>query len=192
MGRHSMFANQTLVMADTFTQTFLCIVMDLGGGFSVYNFYSMKELKTYVITLSRTFPTTHPKAGEQTLFGENLRKTKLHTIRGNHELWERRFKQVEAGEACISIRQWTGRPYASKQVEIANLKKEDGIGIQTLNFYHGSTPDSLFYPTIDGKPSDSTELAHNDGLTLKDWLDWFKKSDISKPMVIIHFTGFRY
>lgn len=151
-----------------------------------------KTYKTYVITLSRNFPTTHPKAGEPTGFGDNLIKTKLHTIRGNYELWERRFKQIESGEACLSIRQWSGKPYASKQVEIANLKKEDGIGLQILNFYHGIAPDALFYPTIDGKPCDSTELANNDGLTLKDWRDWFKKSDLSKPMAIIHFTNFRY
>lgn len=151
-----------------------------------------KAYKTYVITLSRTFPTTHPRAGEPTGFGDNFRLTKLHTIRGNYETWVGRFKKIESGEACISIRQWTGKPYASKQVEIANLKKEDGIGLQVLNFYHGSSQDALFYPSIDGKPCDSTELAKNDGLSLNDWKNWFKKADFSKPMAIIHFTKFRY
>jgi hypothetical protein len=153
---------------------------------------AFKAYKTYVITLSKTFPTTHPRAGEPTNFAENLGKTKLHTIRGNYELWEKRFKQIDAGEACLSIRQWAGKPYASKQVEIANLKKEDGIGIQKLDFYHGSTTDSLFYPTIDGKPSDSTELAKNDGISISDWVSWFKGADLSKSMAIIHFTNFRY
>jgi hypothetical protein len=37
-----------------------------------------------------------------------------------------------------------------------------------------------------------TRLAKNDGLSLKNFKEWFKKYDISEPMAIIHFTKFRY
>lgn len=160
-------------------------------------------MKTYVLTLSSAFPSTHPRAGEPTEFKERLRKTKLHTIRANYGFWESRFRHIEAGEACLSIRQWTGKPYYSKQVEIARLTKDDGIGLQRLDFYKDepgriavgfgiSDPDRgpedwehVAYPT-------ECNLANNDGLSLRDWKDWFKGYDKSKPMAIIHFTPFRY
>lgn len=82
-------------------------------------------MKTYYLTLSQVFPATHARAGQPTGFRENLFKTKLHTIRANYEFWKNRFEQIEKGEACLSIRQWTGKPYRSKQVEIARLTRED-------------------------------------------------------------------
>lgn len=167
-------------------------------------------MKTYVITLSQVFPTTHPKAGIPTGFQHKLQTalnrwkdhafTKLHTIRANYPLWAKRFEQIERGEACLSIRQWSGKPYASRQVEIARLTKEDGIGLQELTFYK----DYRFVPAkyrlenyeIDGKwhEGDLSMLAENDGLTLADWKAWFSNPsyDLSKPMAIIHFTNFRY
>ena len=168
-------------------------------------------MKTYVITLSKAFPATHPKAGAPTGFAENvafkthleLDKTicgyrnvqgsKLHTIRANYPLWAKRFEQINRGEACLSIRQWTDKPYASKQVGIARLTKADGIGLQKLEFVPcygiiGATA------VIDGEDKfiSKITLAANDGLTYEDWLDWFKNYDLSQPMAIIHFTKFRY
>lgn len=158
-------------------------------------------MKTYVITLSQNFPATHKKAGQATFFKDKFLAAithndeywnKFHTIRANYELWRKRFEQIERGEACLSVRQWSGKPYCSKQIEIARITKEDGIGLQRLNFYRGNFPDSLFYPSIDDKPSDSTELAQNDGLDIFDWFEWFGHYDITKPLAIIHFTPFRY
>lgn len=158
-------------------------------------------MKIYVITLSQKFPATHKKAGQATFFKDKFHAAithndeywnKLHTIRANYELWRKRFEQIERGEACLSVCQWSVKPYCSKQIEIARLTKEDGIGLQRLNFYRGNFPDSLFYPSIDDKPSDSTELAQNDGLAIFDWFEWFGHYDITKPLAIIHFTPFRY
>lgn len=166
-------------------------------------------MKTYVITLSQNFPAKHKKAGTPTWFKEKLQNaihferrnrvyvginpsTKIHTIRANYPLWKKRFEQIERGEACLSVRKWSGKPYCSKQIEIVRLSKEDGIGLQRLDFYRGNFPDSLFYPSIDNKPSDSTELAQNDGLAIYDWFEWFGHYDITKPLAIIHFTKFRY
>lgn len=177
-------------------------------------------MKTYVITLSRNFPKGHRKEGEPTLFKKQLQnailadaglsacdcckyetrdceacghdafgfRKKRHTIRANYELWAKRFEKVERGEACISVREWTDKPYRSPQVEIARLTKEHGIGIQQLKWSKekGSLVNGCKLKVY------NTTLAENDGLTLDDWLDWFKSYDHTKPMAIIHFTNFRY
>lgn len=151
-----------------------------------------KKLKVYVITLSRVFPVSHPKAGQPTYFKEKIYNAgvllmqaleymmpanstdpncKYHTIRANYELWRKRFEQIERGEACLSIRQWTGKPYASKQIEIARLTKDDGIGLQKLTIYKQMNPvyaamDTYIY--VDGRLQNSmfeVQLSNKDGLT---------------------------
>lgn len=156
-------------------------------------------MKTYYLTLSKVFPSTLVKAGLPTYFEEQLiQRTKLHTIRANYEFWKKRFEQIAAGKACLSIRQWVGKPYGkgSTQREIVRLTREDGIGIQELRIVKeklNSRPIYLGY--VDGKQGDFNffqELAANDGLSFNDWFDWFKGYNLSQPMAIIHFTPFRY
>lgn len=154
-------------------------------------------MKTYVITLSKVFPKGHPKQGEPTGFEEAILNAingidraghkKIHTIRANYGLWLKRFMDIEAGNAILSIRQWTGAPYRSKQREIAWLSKEDGIGIQRLQLV-----DLFRATTIEGRKIELPDLARNDGLTFDDWYQWFKGYDLNKPLAIIHFTKFRY
>lgn len=153
----------------------------------------MNDMKTYVLMLSKAFPAQHPRKGEPTGFREAFRKTKLHTIRANYALWKKRFEKIAAGEACLSVRQWTGAPYRSKQREIARLTRLDGIGIQRLSFDHdrdGCVSYKFF--DIDGHYADIIKVANNDGLSFDDWREWFKKYDLTKPLAIIHFTSFRY
>ena len=154
-------------------------------------------MKTYVIMLSKHFPVKHPNAGLPTffrdkvlaaVFKDNESWQKVHTIRANYPLWAKRFAQIEAGKAILSVRYWTGKPYASKQMEICKLTKADGIGLQKLQYFRGS----LFYPSVEGTPNECNIIAANDGLSLDDWKDWFKSYDLSKPLAIIHFTPFRY
>lgn len=145
-------------------------------------------MKTYVITLSRHFLATHSKAGMPTGFKEKfLNGEKKHTIRANYPLWEKRIKEVQEGKAVLSVRQWTGKPYRSKQVEIARLTAKDGVGIQKLEIFDLMRP-----AKVDGRLVDLTDLAHNDGLSFSDWYHWFRGYDLSEPMAIIHFTKFRY
>lgn len=180
-------------------------------------------MKTYVITLSERFPATHPRKGEPTYFKEKFEQAqaitkagkspcvlpypdfiepKYHTIRTNYRLWAFRFAKINTGQACLSIRVWSGKPYRSKQVEIARLTKEDGIGLQALEFLEF---DPAFKPGIwiVGKTYEQSQkliLAKNDGLSFDDWNAWFfgkKKNgkplhDLSQTMAIIHFTSFRY
>lgn len=167
-------------------------------------------MKTYYLTLSQTFPATHPRKGEPTGFSHKVtaavnkwgdHQLKLHTIRGNYDRWYKIFEQIYAGEACLSLRVWSGKPYCSKMIEIARLTKDDGIGIQKLKFASDRDGQQCWWNfSIDGRychydtKADyvPNELAENDGLSYKDWQDWFRNYDLSKPLAIIHFTKFRY
>lgn len=163
-------------------------------------------MKTYVITLSKHFLANHNRAGEEThfkekfLLGQGLTDydtpslAKLHTIRANYPLWEKRIKEVQEGRAVLSVRQWTGKPYHSKQVEIAMLTAENGVGVQKLSFYKDKDGmASLKFFDINGKFIDrETLVANNDGLSKEDWREWLRGYDLSKPIAIIHFTNFRY
>lgn len=154
-------------------------------------------MKTYYLTLSQVFPATHVNAGMPTYFEEQLiRHTKLHTIRANCGFWKKRFEKIAAGEACLSVRQWVGKPYGkgSTQREIVRLTREDGIGIQKLTFpfdtfNEAAIEDAEHIGVFSGI---AQTLATNDGLSFRDWVAWFKDYDLSKPMAIIHFTSFRY
>ena len=158
-------------------------------------------MKTYVITLSRYFPVKHSKAGEPTNFRDAFNagqvfnrgseclylRPKLHTIRANYPLWKKRIKDVQEGKAFLSVRQWTGKPYRSKQIEIARLTAANGVGIQKLELTND------FTECIVGDHHHSyVTVAKNDGLHPADWLDWFSAYELSEPMAIIHFTKFRY
>ena len=175
-------------------------------------------MKTYVLTVSLTFPKTHKRAGDYTFFSEKILLAigkieeakfieefgellfKLHTIRANYELWAKRIKEIQEGKAILSIRYWSGKPYHSKQVEICRQDKDSGIGIQELVFSSESNPlpfsdvgihseNAVVWKAFD---FNECKIYQNDGLSLEDFKDWFRKYDLSKSMAIIHFTSFRY
>lgn len=161
-------------------------------------------MKTYVITLSKTFMKGHPKEGELTHFRYQVEEAlnhpnagwkKIHTIRRNVPLWKKRIKEIEAGEACLSIREWTGKPYRSKQVEIARLTKEDGVGMQIIEGHSVVMYDTISVYSMRGdfcSVRDAALLAENDGLSYDDWWEWFDDGEHYENLAIIHFTKFRY
>lgn len=148
-------------------------------------------MKTFVITISKNFLKSHPKAGEETNFKEMiLAGEKIHTIRGNYNYWSNIINQVNAGLGILSVREWSGKPYKSKQVEICQFKK---LGKQIIEINQWGNF------MIDCKLSmiDITNIAHNDGLLPNDFLDWFNVKDIIKLKssfrgIIIHFTKQKY
>lgn len=145
-------------------------------------------MKTYVITVSETFPKGNSQEGKRTLFVDKIMmKAKIHTIRNNYELWLKRFREIEAGKACISLRVWTGKPYRSKQREFLRLTKEDGIGIEQL-FYHSG----VFHIMQGDLPI--CLISKNDGLLPSELKEWFKMDGMTfaTQAAIIHFTPFRY
>lgn len=154
----------------------------------------MKKIKTFVLTVSEIFPSTHSRKGEETDFVEKIRdEKKIHTIRKNYKLWKERINQIQKGEAVLSIRVWTGKPYKSPQKEIIQLDSSSGIGVQLL-FIDFSK--SWFETTEANKQTDHyysfDTLAYNDGLLIEDFEEWFKGIDKEEPLAIIHFTKFRY
>lgn len=159
--------------------------------------WAMEKMKTHVLTVSRTFPAKHPRKGDKTFFIEKIKSArliqpyvkvflpKIHTIRANYPLWEKRIKEVQEGKAVLSLRYWSEKPYRSKQIEFARIDKDSGVGIQQFFMW-------TFSPLVDGFTVDPNEICQNDGLSLDDFKSWFKGYDLSKPLAIIHFTHFRY
>lgn len=148
---------------------------------------SKSALTTYVLTVSQRFPKTHKKAGQSTGFPLAIKHyDKIHTIRGNYELWKKRFENIDSGKAILSVRIWEDMPYKSKQLEIFRYDHTHKIGLQKLD-----DPTNFVYAPIEGKKVNWEEIAKNDGLSFEDFCEWFKVRNES-PMAIIHFTDFRY
>ena len=154
----------------------------------------MTKIKTYRMSISRVFPATHPRAGEDTEFEVKIKNAiyvqetgnqpsyayheiKRHTIRANYPLWKKRIDEVNAGEAELVLYEWTGKPYKSGTRELFRFSKDDGIGVQELDLRL-----NVYNKT----------LAHNDGLSLQDFRYWFKDYDLSQPLAIIWFVNKRY
>lgn len=166
-------------------------------------------MKTYVITLSKAFMRGHQKDGMPTGFEEKIKSgQKIHTIRGNVPFWEKRIREIQEGSAILSIRQWTGKPYRSKQREIARLTSEDGIGIERIilsrsEWAENSEPHFCYWATIEGNEVDIETIARHDGFPdTSDFLMWFDP-EINRQnpdedgwkhleAAILHFTKFRY
>jgi len=146
--------------------------------------------KIYVLTVSKAFPKTHFRSGQNTNFVYSiqslftLEQKKIHTIRANYELWKKRAKEINEGRAILSIRYWSDKPYRSKQTEICRLEK---IGVEKLE-----DQTNFLYARIGNVITSWGVLAENDGLSFEDFCEWFKQHGTKEPMAIIHFTNFRY
>jgi hypothetical protein len=140
-------------------------------------------MKTYVLMVSEKFPKNHKRKGELTFFPYKIKNgEKIHTIRANYKLWEKRISEIKKSQAKLSVRVWEGEPYKSKQKEIFEFIGENQIDIQKLE-----EPDNFVWATVDGKMINWGEIAKNDGLSFDDFCDWFKVRS-NKPMAIIHFS----
>lgn len=103
------------------------------------------------IMCAKLFPVYHPRAGEPTRFRESiLNGTKIHTIRGS-------AGNRKTGD-IVSLREWTGRPYASKQEEFCQSR----IMIEPFSMH-----DECWVKTM--------EIAKNDGLEVRDFQMWFTR-----------------
>ena len=176
-----------------------------------------KKIVRYRIPVSIKYPATHKRAGEPTYFVEKILNAtiscgllsvseaerlkidrdvfekcepKAHTIRGNYNLWAKRFEKIQRGEAVLELYFWSGKPYRSSSVTICQLGKDDGVGIEKLQFITTTTAKVEKENTITLVVD--VELSKNDGLSLEDFKEWFRGYDLSNPMAIIHFTNFRY
>lgn len=154
-------------------------------------------MKTYILLIAKNFPKKHQCSGDETKFVQSILngiegtgiERKIHTMRQNYDLWEKRFEKINIGEAQLSLRRWAGKPYNSKQETILNLTKENGIGLEKLNW----TELGWFVNDINADIS-VDEFAKNDGLSKGDWYNWLGNAIFTNmdPLAIIHFTPFRY
>ena len=128
-----------------------------------------------VLTLAKVFPKYHPRAGEPTGFRDAfLSGRKIHTLRANVK---GKFRDGDV----VSVREWEGVPYRSKQVVIRDGVR---IGLQHIVM---SRKDGFVWGSIGG-----TVIAENDGLRWQDFTSWFFRGDGDYEGDIIHFTDFRY
>jgi hypothetical protein len=152
------------------------------------------------MTFSRSYPSYHPKAGQPTHFVKAIMNSlypampapksavmlydeprflqvgaKHHTIRAGHR-WK-------AGD-WFSPRVWSGKPYASKQITFApdiQVKKTWDIEI-----IQDEETGSNFFLNGEYCPADTVGIiAHHDGLSFVDMMNWFKYPKPSGPMQII-------
>lgn len=150
------------------------------------------------IVIAKSFPTIHKRHGEPTHFASKLvNGEKLHTIRGNYDLWRVNADKMQTGKYVLSVRQWSGVPRRSKQREVYNT--DECIGVEAVAIEYSADADSIAV-SIEKRTLSNEEierLAKNDGMTLDDFKDWFfakqrNKQDASFNGVIVHFTPLRY
>ena len=139
------------------------------------------------------FPRKHVNFGKETNFRTKLEKReKIHTIRGNYELWKHNIEKIQNGNFFLSVRHWSEKPYRSKQTEIMEFKN---VGYERISMQYDRETGNL-KAVINGKLYENVkELAKNDGLEWNEFIDWFFGQGTGRTLfqgVIIHFTDFRY
>ena len=107
-------------------------------------------------------------------------------------MWKHNVEKINESRFFLSIRQWTGMPYRSKQVEIKETKN---VGYERISMSYDPESGTV-KAVINGKPfADVRKLAENDGLKWDEFVDWFFGQGTGRTLfqgVIIHFTDFRY
>ena len=119
----------------------------------------------------------------------------MHTIRSNFDCWSHCLDKVANGQFEVSLREWLGRPYNSKQLYI-------GVNVDVNHYqrislrWHAESQNVT--AMIDGKwlMYDITPLAKNDGMSVEDFVEWFfpgkPTEDKTFTGIIIHFSDYVY
>ncbi len=153
--------------------------------------------KQVLIILSKLFPLYHKRKGQETHFAESLKSgMKIHTIRANYDRWKHNLDKVIDGGFRLSIREWSGRSYNSRQNEIMSVSGGQ-VGYQRISMTYDPMSDELKV-VIDGRRlTDIERLANNDGLSLEDFKQFLFGATKSTEKqlfqgIIIHLTEYRY
>lgn len=149
-------------------------------------------MKKYVITIAKTFMKDHPRSGEETNFFSKIQsEDKIHTVREGFLEWQRKVNMINAGKAVLVLKEWSGVPYRSTPIVLAQLTK---VGIEQMSFLSASKKGEsgavLVVNATESIPLSVDVLSKNDGLTRTDFDAWFTKD--ATDLAIIHFTDFRY
>ena len=150
--------------------------------------------KKVIVLMSRVFPLNSSRAGEKTGFKESIVEgRKIHTIRDNFAVWAKKLDAIKKGDHVLSVRQWSGRPYNSPQVEILRTKEHIGYQPITIRYDHKN---NFIVAKVGNAFVPINTLAKNDGLSVEDFKEWIfgKNPQESKLFkgIVIHFTPFRY
>lgn len=160
-----------------------------------------------VITFSRVFPVYHPKAGQSTYFVEQIYNSIYRdksgdwseapgttsnyvvelepTILGRKHHTIRNGSRWKVGDK-FSPRVWSGKPYQTKQIVIADdleIKKIYDFEIKIVEV-DGGFASKGFLNDKRVSPDYLMEIAENDGLLLEDFLAWFQFPKSFKGQVI--------
>ena len=158
-----------------------------------------------VVTLTKQYFKSHPKAGEPTQFADMVRNgSKIHTCRDNADYWIGKIESLKATGGTLCIREWSGRPYRSPQDTVMEISSEV-VHVSVLKLtrltFDGPTSGCHYhtYSAIVGNRHVLTEeIAKNDGFDnendflafLDPLFDKYQSETIR--LAIIHFTDFRY
>lgn len=139
-------------------------------------------MKVYVITFSNNYPSYHPKKGTSTGFIDKiLNKVKTSTIRGNYDRWQKIRREVNKGNAYLSLRYWSDKPYRSKQIEFARSYQIATHRIFITNSVSG------FEMSINGRYSlyeTMERISKMEGFEdVEDFNDWFQKDEFEGVMI---------
>lgn len=143
------------------------------------------SMKKRVLMLAKTFPAYHVRKGEPTEFVDSYfrhlqeiylkdtlggvgvhihQKVKKHTMRTGH-----RWRTGDIAD----VREWSGAPYRTKQVKLFEAKIER---VYSVEIYRNEDRQEL-HVVIGGKQYGEEILpllAANDGLSLDDFMSWFR------------------
>lgn len=177
-------------------------------------------MKTYVLLISRHFPTTHKRKGDRTYF-----YGKIQLAIGCQDCDEKQDltgKNISKCNSCHRHAMMNKKLHTIRQNYLLWAKRikevQEGTAILSLRHWSGKpynspqvefaqldknsgvgiqkiqfNKDDILWFSIDQDLETHIEqLAKNDGLIADDFKDWFKNADLSAPMAIIHFTNFRY
>ena len=139
-----------------------------------------------VITFSKYFPAYHPRIGEPTLFVEQIQGgLKVHTIRAGNR-WK-------VGDK-FSPRIWAGKPYRTPQLTIAPDMEIKKVWDYEVKINPSGVEQWFINGTMVSESNDYMQqwfnaglielIARNDGLTLQDFLNWFKHPSNFKGQII--------
>lgn len=165
------------------------------------------------LCISTHFPAYHPKAGQPTHFIEKIWSSLLRInehwysqfLPGYGAAWQLyqktapKFHTIRVGDKwkvgdVIVPWSWEGKPYKSKWVRFT---PEDELGIPVERLWNISKAGDLF--VFDGhvinKSLTLTDIASNDGLEEKDFIDWFApagKNEVWEGQIICWNANVRY
>jgi hypothetical protein len=141
-----------------------------------------------VITFSRFFPSYHPKKGQPTYFVEQIHNSIFDDLGGvPYEIGEQlqlietnkiKHHTIRAGKRWkvgdkFSPRVWSGKPYASKQIQFApdiEIKNIWDIGLRIRGDFK-----EFYCNDCDLTATSINAVSSNDGLDRDDFLSWFTK-----------------